>query len=220
MRQAIVLRVVVGAPVLTLALASAALAQTPAPEPISSTRLFVMPTGRTLPGSSGYFDVISLGVAQFQGGATDWFSMGAGTPSVVVGGERPVWLTPKVALARGRRVNAAAGTVHYFAPGSAGGFGYAAVTIGERATAVTVGIMQGYGDVPSEARALLVGVEHEESKHTHLMVEASVFESGALVIAGVRRVHKHFTSDFGMAVPVIEDSPLVAFPVINFGWRF
>ena len=205
---------------LTLAFASPALAQTSAPDPVSSTRLFVMPTGRTLPGSSGYFDVIGLGAAQFQGGATDWFSMGVGTPSIIFGGERPVWVTPKVALARGQRLNAAAGTLHYFAPGSSGGLGYGVVTTGTDATAVTVGVMQGYGDIPSEARALLVGVEHRQSEHTHLMLEASVFRSGALMIAGLRRVHKHFTSDFGMAVPISGDSPLIAFPVINFGWRF
>ena len=219
MRHAIVFGAA-GASVLTLAFASASLAQTSAPDPISSTRLFVMPTGRTLPGSRGYFDVVSLGVAQFQAGATDWFSIGAGTPSFVFGGERPVWLTPKVSLARSRRVHAAAGTVHYFAPGSSGGLGYAAVTVGEHRTAVTVGMMQGYGDVPSEARALLVGVEHKQSEHTHVMIEASAFRSGGLVIAGVRRVHKHFTSDFGMAVPITGEAPLVAFPVINFGWRF
>ncbi len=212
------------AALLTVALAPAlaprALAQAAAPEPVSSTRLFVMPTGHTLPGSSGYLDVISLGVAQFQAGATDWFSFGAGTPSLVFGGDRPVWVTPKVALARGRRANAAAGTVHVFSSGGSGGFGYAAVTVGQRATSLTLGVMQGYGDVPDAVRALLVGVEHRRSGHTRLMVEASVFRSGGLVIAGVRRVHRHFTSDFGMAVPIAADSPVVAFPVINFGWRF
>ena len=188
-----------------------------------STRLFIMPTGRTLAQGSGYLEMIGLGVAQFQTAMGDWVSMGAGTPSLVFTGARPVWLTPKVALARSARVNAAAGTIHYFAPGGgSGGFAYAAVSINQQATSVTVGVMQGYGDIPSEARVVCLGFERRRSEHTRVLFEAEIFQNGALVVAGVRRVHKRFTSDFGLAVPLSSDfgGPLIAFPVISFGWRF
>ena len=215
-----IITVALAAALFGTALASRAQTPEPPPKTADSTRLFFMPTGRTLPGGSGYFDVISLGIAQFQAGLGDWLSVGAGTPAVVLGGGRPVWVTPKVALARSRRLNAAAGSVQYFAAGSSGGFGYGVVTVTQGAAGVTVGVLQGYGDVPSRARALLFGVEHQRSEHTRILLEASVFRGGGLAIAGVRRVHKRFTSDFGMAVPLGEPGPLVAFPVINFGWRF
>jgi hypothetical protein len=189
-------------------------------EPQASTRLFVMPTGRTLAGSSGYVDVIGLGVAQFQAGGTDWLSIGAGTPSIIMGGGRPVWLTPKLAVVRASRLHAAAGAVHFFAPGGSGGFAYGVATAGSDAQSVTIGLIQGYGDVSGAGPAVMLGFERQRSKRTRLMVEATVFRSGGLVIAGLRRSGKKFTSDFGMAIPIAEEAPLMAFPVISFGWRF
>lgn len=201
-------------------LAGTAHGQPAPPAAPDSSRLFLVPTGRTLPAGSGYFQVLGLGLAQLQMAIGDWFSLGGGTLPIIYAGERPVWITPKVALVRSPRVHAAAGAIQYFASGSAGGVTYGAVTFGERSTSATVGFMQGYGDVPSDARIVFLGVERQHSRHTRLLVEASLASGGGMVIAGVRRVHKRFSSDFGMAVPVGTEGPMVAFPVISFGWRF
>jgi hypothetical protein len=179
-----------------------------------------MPTGDTLPASSGYVDVIGLGVAQFQAGATDWFSFGAGTLSLVYSGGRPIWITPKAALIRSDRMSAAAGTIHYVTPDGSGGFGYAVATVRGTSVAWTAGVMRGYGDVPA-ARALILGVEKRRSLRTRFIAEATIFRTGGLAVVGMRRVGKRFTSDFGMAVPLSNEStPLMAFPLVNFGWRF
>jgi hypothetical protein len=185
-----------------------------------ATRLFLMPTGHTLPASRGYVDVIAApGVAQFQVAATDWFSLGGGTPAYMFGGARAVWLTPKVAVVKAQRLHAAVGAIQFFG-GDAGGLAYGVATAGSRAHSMTLGVMYGYGDADGVGPAVLIGFEREQSKHTRMMFEATVFRSGGLVIVGVRRGGKKFTSDFGMAIPIAEDLGLFAFPIVNFGWTF
>jgi hypothetical protein len=204
---------------------AAARAETPdAGEPVSgadwSTRLLIIPTGTTQPASSGYVDVIGLGVAQFQAGATDWLSFGAGTLSLVYSGERPVWVTPKAAIVRTHRVSAAAGTIHYFAPEGSGGLGYVVATVKAHTRAWTGGVIQGYGDVPG-ARAIVLGVEERRTHRTRFIAEATIFRSGGFAVVGMRRVGRRFTSDLGMAIPFAgEPTSFIAFPVVNFGWRF
>ena len=76
----------------------------------NTTRLFFAPTGRTLAQGEGYVGVYEAVLPFVQVGITNGITLGGGTP-LFFGLEsgHPFWLTPKVAIVRGPRVNVAAG---------------------------------------------------------------------------------------------------------------
>ena len=76
----------------------------------NTTRLFFAPTGRTLARGEGYVGIYEAVLPFVQVGITDGITLGGGTP-LFFGLEsgHPFWLTPKVAIVRGPRVNVAAG---------------------------------------------------------------------------------------------------------------
>src|SRR4051812_15213717 len=83
------------------------------PEDPSRTRLFFAPTGRMLRKGEGYFSDAYVFFPSFQGGLSDHFTMGAGM-SIIPGlgvDEQLYYLTPKVGILSGPRVNVAIGAL-------------------------------------------------------------------------------------------------------------
>ncbi len=199
----------------------AAPAETGATADASGTRLLFGPTARALPRGQVYLGVYEVWMPFLQVGVTDRFSIGAGTPLVFgLGGHRPVWLTPKVQLVSGHRTQAAVGLLHVtaFGNGSAG-IAYGVVTRGTAESAITIGAGCAYargGGSP----VVMVGGERRVGRRLALLTENYLWPGGSGVLSGGMRVlGESLTADLGLAIPMGVE-PLIAFPVVNFVWRF
>jgi hypothetical protein len=200
------------------------------PADANATRLFFGPTGRALPRGDAYIGVYEFLLPFVQVGVTDRLSIGAGTP-LLFGfddGNHPFWVTPKLQVYEGNRVQLAAGVFHvlnvddgYF------GIAYGVATFGDADRALTVGAGWSYWPRdqydPPDARTgsaiVMVGGERRVSRRVKLMTEDYVFSDGAILSGGVRFIGDRLSADLGLAVPVgVEET--VVFPVVNFVWLF
>jgi hypothetical protein len=196
------------------------------PADSNPTRLFFGPTGRSLPRGSGYVAVYEVVAPFVQVGITDRISLGAGTPLVFADDTaHPFWITPKVQVLARPTTQAAVGVMH-FTNVSDGYFGvaYGVVTKGSRDSAVTFGVGYAYaydrGDGEHDSTAIaMIGGEHRVSRRVKLITENYVFSGGGIGTFGVRFLGDHLSADLGLAVPIGADD-FIAFPVVNFVWRF
>ncbi len=181
----------------------------------NTTRLLFAPTGRTLARGEGFVEV----------GITDGITLGGGTP-LFFGLEsgHPFWLTPKVAIVRGPRVNVAAGVLHFVNVTDSGsaGIAYGVATVGSPDASVTAGAGWTYSSFDDDGNTtalVMVGGERRIGPRLKLMTENYVHEAGGLVCVGVRFLGDRLSADLGLASPIGEDH-LIVFPVVNFVWRF
>lgn len=196
----------------------------------NATRLFFGPTGRSLPRGQAYLGVYEILLPFVQVGLTDRLSVGAGTPLVFgFEGEHPVWVTPKLQVYSGRRVQVAAGLLHAFNMDD-GQFGiaYGVATAGQADTSVTVGVGWGYSryddhrdsnDRNDGAVIVMAGAERRVSRRIKLITENYLFRDGAIMSGGVRFIGGRLSADLGLAMP-FNVQEAVVLPIVNFVWVF
>lgn len=191
----------------------------------NTTRLFFAPTGRTLAKGEGYVGVYEAVLPFVQVGITNGITLGGGTP-LFFGLEsgHPFWLTPKVAIVRGPRVNVAAGVLHFVNVTDSGssGIAYGVATVGSPDASITAGAGWTYSSFEDDGNTtalVMVGGERRIGPRLKLMTENYVHEDGGLVCVGVRFLGDRLSADLGLASPIGEDH-LIVFPMVNFVWRF
>ena len=188
----------------------------------NGTRLFFGPTARSLKRGHGYVSVYEAVLPFVQVGLTDRLSFGIGTPLVFGdGGDRPVWVSPKVQLYEGGRFSAAVGLLHFTNIGDGSiGIAYAITTYGTPDSAVSVGLGRGYardGHESGSTTLAMIGGEHRISKRVAFVTENYVWSGSGILSAGVRFFGDHLSTDLGLMKPI--DADVVA-PVVNFVWTF
>lgn len=195
------------------------------PSDSNPTRLFFAPTGRALKKGEAYFGVYEIMLPFVQYGVTDRFSIGGGTPLMFGGGgDRPMWVTPKLQIASGESASASIGVLHFLNVGGANlGIAYGVVTKGSTDSAATIGIGYAYARVEGEgggAAVVMVGGEHRVSRRVKLVTENYVFEGGGFASGGLRLLGERLSADLGFVVPLSNSGVIIAFPMINFVWKF
>ena len=193
------------------------------PPDSNPTRLFFAPTGRSLKRGEAYLGVYEVLLPFVQYGVTDTISIGAGTPLVFGGGEVPFWITPKVQVLKRRSTEASLGVLHFFNVDDVNlGIAYGVVTQGNSDSAFTLGGGYAYawdeGD-DGGGPVLMVGGEHRLSRRLKLVTENYAFAGGGLVSGGLRFLGERLSVDLGLVSPLGEED-FVAFPVVNFVWKF
>lgn len=193
----------------------------------NATRLFFGPTARGLPAGHGYVGVYEFLLPFVQFGATDWLSLGGGTPLVFGGGgAHPFWFTPKLQVYRGSQAQAAVGVIHFVGidddEGGGLGIAYGVATFGTPDRSLTLGAGWGYtrlDDDAGNAAIAMVGGEYRVRRNLKLITENYVFSGGGILCAGVRFIGDHLSADLGLAAPIGVDALIVA-PMVNFMWTF
>lgn len=216
----------------------------------NATRLFFAPTGRSLDKGTGYIGVYEFLLPFVQYGVSDRFSIGAGTPLIFFGDEsgRPVWVTPKYQVYKGRRTSAAVGVMHFFVLGESSrvGLAYAAATIGAHDNALTIGGGWAYAryeetdalicpvgppgmpmSCTSErttevvgAPVLMVGGERRVRRNLKIITENYAFQDGGVLSVGVRFLGERLSADLGVFAPITGEDVFVLAPIVNFVWTF
>lgn len=191
----------------------------------NDTRLFFGPTGRALPRGQVYFGVYEFLLPFVQVGVTDRISIGGGTPLVFFfedeGFDRPFWITPKVQVFGGRRVQASVGAFQGFGGGTSAGIAYGVVTGGSRTGSVTGGLGVAYSADGDRTVIMMAGGDRQVGRHVKLVTENYVWQSGnGIVSAGVRFFGERLSADVALGVPVGEEMGGFAFPVVNFVYVF
>jgi len=195
------------------------------PADANPTRLFFAPTGRSLKQGEAYFGVYEIMMPFVQVGVTDRVSIGGGTPIAWFGGDRPVWLTPKVQIFNGRSTAASVGVLHFFNAGGGGGslgIAYAVVTQGSSDSAASIGVGYAYsrtGDQDDGSPMAMIGGEHRLTRRLKLVTENYIVSGGGFASGGFRLLGDKLSTDFGLVAPLFCDD-FVMFPMINFVWKF
>lgn len=190
------------------------------------TRLFFGPTGRALPRGQVYFGVYEFVLPFVQVGVTDRISIGGGTPLIFFfddddGFDRPFWITPKVQVFGGERVQASVGVFQGFGGGMSAGIAYGVVTGGSKAGSVTGGAGLAYNSDGDRTVVVMAGGDRQVGRHVKLVTENYVWQSGTGIIsAGVRFFGDRLSADVALGMPVGEDGGGFAFPVVNFVYVF
>jgi len=197
----------------------------------NTTRLLFAPTGRMLSAGDGYvsdYELFFPGVAY---GLTDRVTIGGGV-SLFPGlglDEQVYYVTPKVGLVSGERVNVAAGALVATVPGigdgdepSAFGILYGIGTYGGTNGSVTGGLGFGFADGQATDRpAVMVGGERRLSRRLALVTENYAVPGleGALLSGGARFFGEQLAVDLAMVVPV-GGGEVFAFPWVGFVFNF
>jgi hypothetical protein len=202
---------------------------TPTPAEVGPTRLFFVPTARSLPRGKGTAGLTEVAFPWVDVGLTTRVSlMGAGVLPLEGLSDGGVVVAPKVQLLSGRRVQGAIGAAHFFCPGETGGVAYGVVTVGSAGTAVTVGGGYGYGqlaDSGGSPAVFFLGGEKALGRSWRLVVEGLV--GGAAlglpdqtVVGGVRFSRGRWSADVGAVVPIYETGSGMPFPVFTVARAF
>ncbi len=187
------------------------------------TRLFFGPTGRSLKKGEAYFGVYEVIMPFVQVGLTDRLSIGGGTPLFLGEGNHPFWVTPKFQVYRSPRTSISVGAMHFLnVDGVTLGIAYAAGTFGSADNAVTLGVGRAYynnDDDDAGSTVALVGGERRLSRRLKLITENYVLTGGAVLSAGIRLLGESLSADIGLIAP-FDTSDFIAFPIVNFVWKF
>jgi hypothetical protein len=190
----------------------------------NATRLFFAPTGRSVPRGQVYLGVFEFVMPFVQVGITDRLSIGGGTPLLVgfdEDWERPFWVTPKLQVLRGDRLQVSIGTFHIFdTSGEGGGIAYAVGTYGGREASMTVGIGGTYTGFDGGGGVIMAGGDRQVSRNIKLVTENYLWKGGdGIVSAGVRFFGEKLSADLALAGP-IGTGDFFLFPVVNFVYVF
>lgn len=191
------------------------------PENPSRTRLLFAPTGRMLRKGETYFSDAYVFFPSIQAGFTNSFTLGGGLslfPGVGLD-EQVYYLTPKLGILAGPRVNVAVGALvaaaSFATDQSPFGIGYGVATFGGDDASVTVGTGFGFaaGDVSSVA-LLMLGGEKRVARSLSLISENYVLatgDGGGLASGGVRILGEHIAVDLALAVSNGGAAPYLSF---------
>ena len=189
----------------------------------NNTRLFYGPTGRALPRGQVYLGIYEFVMPFLQVGVTDRFSIGGGTPLVFGIGEglnRPFWITPKLQLVDGRKVQVSVGAFQAFGGGDTAGIGYGVVTTGGVDGSLTVGTGVAYNGKGDRTVVAMVGGDRPIGRNLKLVSENYIWGSGdGLASAGVRFFGERVSADLALATP-LGSAHVFVFPMLNFVYRF
>ena len=165
---------------------------------MDDTRLFFMPTARTLPAGKGFVGVNQIVMPFFEVGVTNRVTVGAGAPVfVLVGG--PFWATARAQLINRESFGAAVGILHFGTLSEqVGGVAYASATVGgvKGAVTVTAGrVYSGEGGGPAYG---MIGGNWRIGRRTRFVTENHIWREGGLVSGGIRYGGERFFADFGV----------------------
>jgi hypothetical protein len=194
------------------------------PRDPQETRLFFGPTGKSLERGDAYAGLYYFHVPFVQVGVTDRFSIGGGSPILVslLSGEFGVWITPKLQVVSGDRVQMAIGSISTISDGPDLGLLYGVSTIGGPDRSVSIGLGYGYHRV--NGLVVMAGAEARTSRRVKWMTENWFTPDGKGVFGGgFRLLGERFSADVGLMLVVDRDEPhLSALPLPVFGvaWHF
>jgi|GEM_PF-342392 len=194
-------------------------------------RLFIGPTGRSLPAGEGFFGVYELFVPVVSYGVTDWLSITGGVPVVPGAIGNIAYVEPKVRVPLGPAspVQLSAGASVFFDTQGEGAAGllYGAGTYGGEDHALHVAasfpFLTGGGDdvEVGEEPVIMLGGETRVSRRIKLLSENYILpESGVVSIAGVRIFGERLSADAGLGILLGDDCSECILPVVNFAYTF
>jgi hypothetical protein len=197
------------------------------PEDPSRTRLFFAPTGRMLRQGEGYFSDAYVFFPSLQGGLTDRFTIGGGM-SLIPGlgiDEQVFYLTPKVGLMSGPRVNVAVGAlvagVGTISDEGPFGIGYGVATFGGEDANVTAGAGFGFARSSTSQALLMLGGSTRVSRNIAFVSENYLYTGNAssvLASGGIRFLGEKLAVDLAGFTSGAGDIPVV--PYLAFIYRF
>jgi hypothetical protein len=196
------------------------------PEDPSRTRLFFAPTGRMLRRGEGYFSDAYVFFPSFQGGLTDRVTVGGGMsfiPGLALG-EQVFYLTPKVGLVSGPRLNIAVGAlvagVGELSDEGPFGIGYGVATFGGEDANVTAGAGFGFAQSETSQAILMLGGSVRSSRNIALVTESYLYTGGgsaALFSGGIRFLGEKLAVDLAAFIVTDAEYPI---PYLAFIYRF
>lgn len=200
------------------------------PSAPAQDRLFAGPTGRTLPGGTGYVGVLELFFPNVTYGVTDHVQVGGGLPVVPEIALEAIYLTGKIGVVQTSRAAISVGALTFLAAeggGSAIGALYGAGTFGDERGGVTVGAGFPFFAIGDDSEfadeaVLLVGGDWRVGRNAILVTENYFVpgEAGALVSGGVRLHGERIAVDLGLG-GVNDNGDLVCcLPVFNLTYAF
>jgi hypothetical protein len=198
------------------------------PEDPSRTRLFFAPTGRMLHSGEVYFSDAYIFFPSFQGGISRNLTVGGGM-SIVPGlglDEQLYYLTPKVGVVSGPKVNVAVGALvagvgNLSDTDGPFGIGYGVATFGGEDASVTAGAGFGFAAGDASAAVLMLGGSSRVSRNFALVSENYLFTgSGSAFVAsgGVRFLGEKLAVD--LAGFTTNDAEVPVIPYLAFIYRF
>lgn len=208
-----------------------ALAQDPdRPVDPGDHRLFIGPTGRTLPGGEGYVGVFELFFPTVEYGVTDRLQVGGAVPVVPEVALEAVVLTAKANVVDTPVMALSAGAMTLLAAeggGAAIGVLYGVGTFGVAEGGLTVGAGFPFyatgedSDVADEA-VILVGGDWRVGDHVKLVSENYIVpgEPASLWSAGARLFGERIAVDLGLAGVNDDGDALCCLPVVNLTYAF
>ena len=202
------------------------------------TRLFVIPTGRTLGRGNGRVSTFVYLLPNVAYGATDWLDV-SGSAFLVFGdgGGALVNANVKAQPVRVGGTSVAIGATASLPIGDGGadgvaGFLYGVGTFGSETTAFTTGVVGLYGfDITAgdaafaDGAAILAGVEHQVSSSIKLITENYLLvgdgvSTGFVSLNGVRLFGDRFAVDLYGVLGVFDGSVGGFAPIANFSYNF
>ncbi|WP_240328207.1 hypothetical protein [Salinibacter ruber] len=188
-----------------------------------STRYFFAPNAIGIPQGQGYYQNTWVFLNNVNYGATENFSIGAGTvPVFLFGAEAlPIWVLPKVSISTPRdNLHLAGGAVFggVLGAGDSEGAGllYGSATLGNRDHNITVGLGYGYADGGFASRpAINVSGMTRVGQKTYLITENYFFpgvDDANLISLGVRWAPENFAVDFGLVRPLTDADGVIGLP--------
>lgn len=188
-----------------------------------STRYFFAPNAIGIPPGEGYYQNAWIFFNNVNYGASENFSIGAGTvPIFLFGAEAlPIWVLPKVSISTPQdNLHLAGGAVFGGVLGGgdseATGLLYGSATLGNRDHNVTVGLGYGYADGGLADRpAVNISGMTRVGRTTYLISENYFFpgvEDANLISLGIRWAPENFAVDFGLVRPLSDVDGFIGLP--------
>jgi hypothetical protein len=198
----------------------------PPPFDTRTTRLFIVPTARSLPRGHGAVGLTEIYFPWAEYGIRDRLSISAfpilPLPDLTDGG---AILGAKYQVVDMPKFQAAAGVYHAMTRYDSGGFLYGVGTFGGDRAAVTAGYGYAYGamgDDFGEANSIVfLGADVALNRNVRLMVEGYTGSVEDLaMMTGVRFTLGRFSIDAGIVTPFYESGAGGVFPVGSIAWSF
>ena len=186
----------------------------------NTTRLFFAPTGRTLERGEGYFADHMVVLGSVAVGVNDRFTMGGG--SFIIPNSEFWFVTPKVGIVRGEKVNVSAGMLLGGVGSETGGIAFVAGTYGSEDSNVTLAVGNAFaGTRLANSQVFMLGGEHRVSRRLSFVTENYLFPglSKPLVSYGARILGEKISVDLAF-INYSGHMVFPGFPYLDFVVRF